>query len=1115
MTRAAQTAELASLILLAGCCQFVYAANANAIASSVEFEPNRGQAPAGIRFLARAGNYTAQLREDGGISYEFAGRAGGRHGISFALAGGNSRPAAVAWGKLQSKTHYYVGNDPAAWRTDIPHYKRVQYEEVYPGIDLFYLDRHGHLEYEFRVAPGAQPEAIRLKFTARTTVERSGDLLVATAWGGLRHRRPTAYQTIGGRRRAVSAAFEQDGASIRFRLGPYDPRHTLIIDPVVTFSTYLGGDGWDAGYAVATDAAGDAYVTGDTASGTFPGRTSPAAGGRDVFVTKIRGGSTVLYTTILSSGGNDTGRAIAVDPSGNAYVAGISGGSNFPVSAGAIQSTFGGVEDAFIVKLDATGHIAFSTYVGGGGADGALGLALSTSGGVYAAGYTESVTFPTSAGAPQRALAGSRDAFLLQVAPGGNSLVYSTLLGGAGNDVGSAVTVDTTGNAILAGFTDSRNLPVRNAGQPAYAGSGDALLASLNAAGSAWNLVTYVGGSGMDQANGAAADSAGNIYLAGTTSSANFPAAAGGFRNGVSGTYDAFVLKMNSAGAVLYSSVLGGSGSDSATAIALGAAGEAWICGYTGSVDYPLADPLQNGTRGSFDGFVSMISPDGASLRFSTYFGGARDDRLLGIARDATAGVLITGYTSSADLQTTSGALQVAAPGGYSGLAAKIHYAVTAPRAESVTPYSGSGASQTFTFRVSDTAGYANLGTMLLVFNSTLSGANACYIFYSVAGNKMALAADSGAAWSNPVGLGVSAFLENSQCRLNVTTSSRLVNGTDLFLNLDITFKPAFAGAKSIFLYVENRAGLNSGWEQVGTWTVPNSVPPTAVSISPSSGIGATQRFAFRVTDPSGYENLGTMLVVFNSKLSGANACYFHYSTVANTLALASDAGDSWSNPVTLGASAVLENSQCRLNAATASRVVSGAELTLSIDISLKPAFAGAKSTFLYIANRTGLNSGWSQAGSWTVPSAAPPQAVSVSPSSGFGASQTFAFRVADPSGHENLGTMLVVINSVLSAANSCYLYYSASANMLALASDAGDGWSNPVALGAGVTLENRQCRVNVSTASRTLSGTELTVTVAIVFKPEFAGLKSSYLYVDNRSGLSSGWVKFGTWTVQ
>jgi hypothetical protein len=821
------TRRLAGLLLILGgplnlVCWGAPAAASRAPARPLMFEPNQGQAAPGVRFVARAARYVALLDEDGGVSYDLpAGAARGR--VRLELAGANLRPAAAGLERLPSQTHYYAGSNPAAWRTNIPNYAGARYSGVYPGVDLLYHGQGGELEYEFQIAPGEAPGQILLRFDAAPSLDASGGLVVKTEAGALRHRRPVAYQIVAGRRSQVPAAFRVSGSLVGFRLGRYDTHLPLIIDPVVSYSTQLGGVQWDGGYGIASDSAGDAYVTGDTASANFPGRASAGAGDRDVFVTKIRGGSTILYTTILSSAGNDIGRSIAVDAAGNAYVAGMAGAAGFPVTTGAFQRTFGGVADAFVAKLDEAGRLVYCTYIGGSAADAAFGIAVDGAGSVYATGYTESVAFPTTAGAPQRSFGGGfRDAFLLKLSPGGDALVYSTLLGGSGNDFGAAVAVDTEGNAVIAGFSDSPNLPLQNALQSRYGGGGDAMAASLNASGTSWNFVTYLGGSGFDQATGVAVDAAGAVYVTGSTYSADFPATTGAYHGGPRGDYDVYVSKISGSGAMLYSSVLGGSGPDVPAAIAVRADGEAWVCGFTASNDFPLVNPLQSSNRGVFDGFVAAVSADGGSLAFSTYLGGAVDDRISAIALDPSGGVLLTGFTSSADFPTTAGVLQSPGPAGYNAFVTRIQGPPQPPTVVSVTPSAGSGSSQAFAFRVNNPPGYLDLNAMLVLFNSALVGERGCYFKYDAAGNSIAMASDAGqSSWSSAVTLGTSTTLENSQCRLNVGTSSRTASGPDLTLNLDLYFKPAFAGAKSTYVYVDTRSGLTTGWQQYGVWTVP------------------------------------------------------------------------------------------------------------------------------------------------------------------------------------------------------------------------------------------------------------------------------------------------------
>ena len=396
---------------------------------------------------------------------------------------------------------------------------------------------------------------------------------------------PKGSQVVKGTRKRVDVDFEIHGDVVGFQVGFYDPRYLLIIDPTVSFSSYLGGSGWDAAYAITSDSTGDMIVIGETNSSTFPFAPTRTRLTRDVFITKIRNGQ-VIFTTVLASSGDDIGRAIAVDLSNNIYVAGTATAGDFPTTVGAAQTRFAWAEDAFVAKLDPAGRLVYATFVGASGSDVAYGLAVDGVGNAYVAGGTTSVDFPTTAGAPQRSYAGGySDSFVLKLNASGSSIIYSTLLGGRGNDFAAGIRVDAGGNAVVAGFTDSTNLAARNALQSQAGGNGDAFVGSLNSLGNTWNYVSYLGGSGADQANAIALDASGNAYITGTTSSSNFPTTTGSLQPLSNGSYDVFVVKISPGGARVYSTLYGGADSDSGTAIAVNSLGQAWVAGFTLSFD--------------------------------------------------------------------------------------------------------------------------------------------------------------------------------------------------------------------------------------------------------------------------------------------------------------------------------------------------------------------------------------------------------------------------------------------------------------------------------------------------------------------------------------------------
>lgn len=651
------------------------------------FEPNLGQANPAVGFVGRAPGYMLLLEKGGAATYALAtSKANETQAVRMELLGSQAARVGAAEERLNSVGRVYWGGDPAAWLTEIPLYDRVRYAEVYPGIDLLYQGRQKReIEFTFALAPGADPAAIRLRFggVQRVWIDSGGRLALETPSGTLHYRRPVAYQETGGSRRLVAASYRLSGGVVGFRLGPYRKGDRLVIDPVLSFSSLLGGAQSDAIYAAAGDAAGNTYLTGTTFSSDFPlgaGGVRSSRSNRDVFITKIAngaGGASVVYTTILMSSGNDSGNGIAVDAAGNVWVAGVAG-AGFPVTSGAAQRTFGGLQDAFLVRLDASGRLAYSTYLGGGGTDVATGIRLDNGGNAYVSGYTTSLQFPTTAGAPQTSFRGGSDAFLAKYGAAG-SLLYSTLLGGSGTDLARAVAVTPAGRPCIAGYTDSADLPVQNALQPVRAGQGDALVACLSWSGHTWDYVTYLGGRGPDDAYAIAEDVAGNAYVTGATYSDDFPVTAGAFQTARRGGYDAYVVKLSPTGnARVYSTLVGGSGSDTGTALVVDFAGQVWGGGNTSSLDLPVRNAWQAASHGGQDGFVFRLSADGKSLLDLSYLGGAADEQVSGLVIQGLGAVLLCGSSLSSDFPVTTGALPAPAAS-YNGFFTRI--AAPAPMA--------------------------------------------------------------------------------------------------------------------------------------------------------------------------------------------------------------------------------------------------------------------------------------------------------------------------------------------------------------------------------------------------------------------------------------------------
>ncbi len=621
------------------------------------FEPNVGQAAGGVNFVAHGSGYGLALTPTAAVLA--LGKGGDAVGLE--LVGGNPAAKASGQGLQEGVSNYLVGNDPSGWHTGVANYGGVKYEGVYAGIDLLYYGNQRQLEYDFVLAAGADPSAIRLRFTATNGVSLgpAGDLVLHVPGGDVVEYVPVVYQTAAdGSRLPVSGAYvlAADGTA-SFAVGAYDHSRPLVIDPTLSYSTYLGGAGNDQADAVAVDGAGNAYLAGVTNSINFPTGNpfqSSAAGGGDAFVAKLNAAGTALvYSTYLGGSGYDEAIGLALDGAGNAYVAGVTHSTNFPI-ANSVQATNGGGDDAFVAKLNATGSvIVYSTYLGGAGDDRANAIAVDAAGNAYVAGLTGSANFPT-AGPLQQSRHGTTDAFVAKLSPAGSALVYSTYLGGSGDETAYGIGVDGAGNAYVTGFTGSTNFPTAGPVQASNGGGYDAFVAKLNAAGSALVYSTYLGGTGDDEAHAVAVDAAGNAYVTGFTASANFPTV-GPNQATNGGGEDAFVAKLNAAGsALVYSTYLGGSSDDEAYGVAVDGAGNAYVVGWTLSTNFPTFFASQSANGGGTDAFVAKLNAAGTLRSYSTYLGGAGEDFAHAVAVDAAGNAYVAGDTASANFPTAS-----------------------------------------------------------------------------------------------------------------------------------------------------------------------------------------------------------------------------------------------------------------------------------------------------------------------------------------------------------------------------------------------------------------------------------------------------------------------------
>lgn len=638
----------------------------------------------GLAVTAGARPMPVLFEEQGAGTYRVRGNgyaiAISGEGMALATAAGTAK---LAWlgartvpvrpsEPLAARVNYLTGADRSEWRTGVAAFGRLRMRELFRGIDVAYYGTDRQLEYDFVVKAGADAGAIR--FALPAVLGANGELTLAN---GLRWQKPVARQDG----RDISARFERRGDGVfGIAVGSYDRTRELVIDPVLTYSTYLGGTLEDDARGVTADAAGNAYVVGSTFSTDFPGTTrGQTFGGRDVYVAKLNpSGRALEWATYIGGSGSELGTAIVLDTAGGIYVTGQTGSTNFPVTANAAQTVLAGgsgVTDAFVLKLAANGaSLLYSTFLGGSLNDFGNAIAVDRTGAVYVGGQTESTDFPSTARETLPARGGG-DGFVTKVAANGAAFVYSVLLGGFAIDGVNGIAVDGAGAAYVTGETRSDNFPVtEGVYQRERRGSSDAFISKLAADGARLVYSSYFGGDGQETGRGIAIDATGSAYIAGVTGSVNLPVSFNGAQRSPQLLPDAFAAKLDPAGSSLsYGTYIGGDADEQANAIAVDANGSAYVAGQTASTNFPLLNdgPLNaEGPKGGADGFLTRLSSGGNFFQFSTYYGGTGTDTILGIANDGRGRTWVTGSTDSGNLATSTGALAAAAPGARDGFVA-------------------------------------------------------------------------------------------------------------------------------------------------------------------------------------------------------------------------------------------------------------------------------------------------------------------------------------------------------------------------------------------------------------------------------------------------------------
>jgi len=619
------------------------------------FTENRGQWDPRVRFKADAVGATMWLTT-GGVHYQFLGGAPDAEPfvITTTFAGANPYPNVVGESMTTHKCNFFLGSDPTQWRTRVPSYRAVVFERIYDGVDLKYYGNGTQMEYDFVVDPGADVAQIVVEYEGVVSiyVGATGDLVVETAWGMVTERAPLAYQTVRGRVQPIPVAYRvvSDNA-FGFELGgDYDPASPVVIDPILLFSTYLGGSGDDFGKAIAVDDDRSIYVAGHTYSTDFPSQSpfQGPGGLYDAFVTKFDRWGDLVYSTYLGGAGGDRAYDIAVDDAGHAYVTGSTASTYFPTKNPYKDGPLTCDGDAFVTKLGAAGDtLVFSTYLGGNDVDWGIGIDVDDAGFVYVAGMAQSADFPTVN--PYQTFQGARDATVTKFHPSGESLVYSTYLGGSAIDNTWAMALGADGSVYVTGETQSIDYPTVNAYQSDQ-GNQDVFLSKLHTSGDSLVYSTYLGGGYMDVGTDVAVDAAGHAYVTGWTQSYDFPTQNQYQYN--RGYDDVFVTKFHPTGeSLIYSTYLGGDSYELGWGIEVDAGGRAWVAGWTRSLNFPTQDPYQT-HQDTTDVFVVEFNPAGDDIEFGTYLGGDGVDQAWGLALDAAGNAYVTGRTESTNFPT-------------------------------------------------------------------------------------------------------------------------------------------------------------------------------------------------------------------------------------------------------------------------------------------------------------------------------------------------------------------------------------------------------------------------------------------------------------------------------
>jgi hypothetical protein len=835
----------------------------------LSFEANSGQTDSRVKFLARGDGYTVFLTDRdatlrlGAPSASLSSRPAKSSASVVRITLVGSTPASHVEGlDLQpGRSNYLIGNNPVRWHRNVPNYARVRYRNVYPGIDLIYYGNQGQLETDYVVSPGADPSKIALSIKGARSVrwDRATGVTLSTKSGSVHLHPPTAYQEVNGQRQEVAANYVQRGSRLMgIELGSYDARQPLIIDPVLVYSTFVGGSKPGFGNAIAVDSSGNAYITGDTSATDFPvtpGVFQPTS--KDVnqptaYVSKLNAAGTALvFSTYLGGSGStssgEAGNAIAVDASGNVYVAGATSSADFPITPSnafqQLNKASGTFSNCFLTELNPTGTLLlYSTYLGGTASDSCAGLALDVNANVYLTGFTSSLDFPVT---PATAIQTTNKTFngtafvtrMDTTKIGTGSLIYSTYFGGSGTDASASIAVDSNLNAYITGKTTSADFPITKttAFQTAVKGTSfNAFIASLSTTtANSLNYSSYLGGTAPtgpgvttlgDRGAGIALDKNFNAYIVGSFQSPDFPITAGAFQLAPQNpSFTVFVARFDTtktgSASLLYSTALGGSKFDQGNGIAVDSQGNAFVTGFTDSTDFPTTPGApQTTTTAAESVFLTVLNPSGAAALFSTLFGGSNSDFANAVAIDSASSpsAYLTGVAGSSNFPTTPGSFQTT-------------FKTANPFVVKMTPSAVSGV---FAIPVSLTFGSQDINTSSAARTATLTN-----------NSKSALTITS----ITITGTNAADFSQTNTCGTSLAIAASCT--------ISVIFKPAATGSASATLTITDSDASSPQLVQLSGTGI-STTPDFSISISPAAlsvTAGASASFTVSVSGLNGF----------------------------------------------------------------------------------------------------------------------------------------------------------------------------------------------------------------------------------------------------------------------